>query len=634
MRPLVTCLVALILAPAWAFSSHAQDPADAPAAVDPPETEYANGDAAIDPDILRSLPVIPRYRAFLPVSVNLAGRMPPVGDQKKLNSCTAWATAYAARSYYTATLDRRDVRQNVNQPSPNYVFHLARQKDCMAGSSIYHVVEVLKKGALSLEDYPYDVRCVPAAPPELVSKAQDFRVRGMRLVDPKRADDIKGQLARSHPVIISFNDSAAFHKFRNTREIFAEVTPEESKGWHAVTLVGYDDERQAFLVMNSWGRGWGSDGYGWVAYDVIRERTRQAAVLDVAPSMRPPPMISSPSPPASRPPPMISSPVPPPSPPATISAPTTPPSPPPPLAKLAPAAPPPAPSPPLLSKLAPAAPPSPPPPPLLSKLAPVAKEAPVRGLVAPGVEAEHVPAIRRIEPAGPVAEPAPVSNPPADTPTARRPAEIDDLQGLSCAKIAVQTVGGRKSLAGFVASAADLELVKRVAAEVPGASLGEVAVAPWPQCEVLLTLDAQLAGADRPSISIDSPDALREGDRLRLAVRSPAQTSYVYVVYLQVDGSVVTLGQPPGVAPQPTMAGSTVAFGDGPNGFTISRPLGREMIIALASRTPLFEQGLLARQTEREFLSTLRRALIYKPSPAMPEPDVTAAVAILETRAR
>jgi hypothetical protein len=136
----MTCLVALPLALACIFASHAQDPADAPPAIDPPETEYANGDAAIDPDILRSLPVVPRYRAFLPVSVNLAGRMPPVGDQKKLNSCTAWATAYAARSYYTATLDRRDVRQNVNQPSPSYVFHLARQKDCAAGSSIYHVV--------------------------------------------------------------------------------------------------------------------------------------------------------------------------------------------------------------------------------------------------------------------------------------------------------------------------------------------------------------------------------------------------------------------------------------------------------------------------------------------------------------
>src|SRR5262249_17089507 len=72
VRPLVTCLVALPLALACAFASHAQDPEDAPTAVDPPETEYANGDAAIDPEILRGLPVVPRYPAFLPVTVNLS----------------------------------------------------------------------------------------------------------------------------------------------------------------------------------------------------------------------------------------------------------------------------------------------------------------------------------------------------------------------------------------------------------------------------------------------------------------------------------------------------------------------------------------------------------------------------------
>jgi hypothetical protein len=596
VRPLRAFLVALPIALACAFAAHAQAPGDAPPGVDPPETVYATGDTPIDSEILQTLPAVERYRAFLPVSVNLASRMPPVGDQKMLNSCSAWAAAYAARSYYTAALERRDTRQSVNLPSPNYIFHLARQKDCVAGSSVYHVVEVLKKGALSLSEYPYDARCVPAAPPELVSKAQDFRVRGMRIVDRTRVDDIKGQLARSNPVIISFNDSLAFQKFRRTSEVFAEVTPKESKGWHALTLVGYDDERQAFLVMNSWGRGWGNDGYAWVAYDVIRERIRQAAVLDVAPSTRPPPLISSPLPTPSPPP-------------AAVSAP----------------------APPLLSKLAPPAPSAPPPPPLLSKLAPVAKEGPARSITAP--EGERAPAVPRSE-EGPGAELKHVSDPPAERPMARRPAQLEDLQGLSCAKIAVRTAGERKYLAGFVASTPDLDLVKRVAADVPGASLGEVAVAPWPQCEVLMTLDAQLAGADRPSISIDAPGPLSEGDRLRLEVRSPAQSLYLYVFYIQVDGSVVTLGQPRGVVLQPTPPGSTLTFGDGPSGFTISGPFGREMIIALASRSPLFEQELQARQTEREFLSTLRRALIYKSSPDTSEREVTAAVTPLETRAR
>jgi len=37
-------------------------------------------------------------------------------------------------------------------------------------------------------------------------------------------------------------------------------------GWHAVLLVGYDDAEQYFIVKNSWGTGWGENGYFRIAY--------------------------------------------------------------------------------------------------------------------------------------------------------------------------------------------------------------------------------------------------------------------------------------------------------------------------------------------------------------------------------
>lgn len=36
---------------------------------------------------------------------------------------------------------------------------------------------------------------------------------------------------------------------------------------HAITIVGWDDELQAWLIKNSWGEYWGEKGYGWVGYD-------------------------------------------------------------------------------------------------------------------------------------------------------------------------------------------------------------------------------------------------------------------------------------------------------------------------------------------------------------------------------
>ena len=58
------------------------------------------------------------------------------------------------------------------------------------------------------------------------------------------------------------------------------------------------------------------------------------------------------------------------------------------------------------------------------------------------------------------------------------------------------------------------------------------------------------------------------------------------------------------------------------------------MVIALASPTPLFDRELPAVQTEREYLSALRRALVYKPVQGVPERQVTASVQMLQTRER
>jgi C1A family cysteine protease len=37
-------------------------------------------------------------------------------------------------------------------------------------------------------------------------------------------------------------------------------------GGHCIVIVGYDDSKQAWLIRNSWGPGWGMSGYGWFGY--------------------------------------------------------------------------------------------------------------------------------------------------------------------------------------------------------------------------------------------------------------------------------------------------------------------------------------------------------------------------------
>ena len=51
-------------------------------------------------------------------------------------------------------------------------------------------------------------------------------------------------------------------------------------------------------------------------------------------------------------------------------------------------------------------------------------------------------------------------------------------------------------------------------------------------------------------------------------------------------------------------------------------------------RSPLFDKTLPDQQTEREYVTALRQALVYKPDPGMPDREVSATVKTLETRSR
>jgi matrix metalloproteinase-14 (membrane-inserted) len=245
---------------------------------------YSRGFKPLPGAALRNLPVAEANRMLLPVSVDLSGRMPLPGEQGGMGSCTAWAVSYA-RTFYTAQYEGRDPRHPANIPSPNFVFLLAGPKACSEGANWDDAVRILKKGALSLADYPYSQSCAPP-PPSMAARANDFRVLGFRLIDAKRTEDIKGQIARGHPVLFAFNTVGAFDNLRGDRTYHQPIRNDEA-GAHAVVLVGYDDVRQAFRTINSWGRSWGDGGYAWIGYDTVKAQANDSGVLIVTEPKKP-----------------------------------------------------------------------------------------------------------------------------------------------------------------------------------------------------------------------------------------------------------------------------------------------------------------------------------------------------------
>jgi hypothetical protein len=491
------------------------------------EPVYATGAIPLSPEEFAKLPKTPTYRAFLPERVDLSSRFPRPGDQGKQGSCTAWAVGYAARAYYVGTASgSQSLRDRSNIPSPAYIYDSIRNEDkgCQSGSSIIKALNLLQGGALSLKDFPYHDKVCRRPSAEQREGASRFRIKDWRAVDFSNADQVKGELAKGNPIVISLAATRKLERLHGPKVY--DVVQSDPEGWHAVTLVGYDEDRQAFRFINSWSTRWGDHGFGWISYRSFHTQVREAYV------MHPDIPVPTPAPPA----------------PAPVVVPPQP-------------------------------------------------------------------------------SPAPEPNPEP------QPVHLPVVKDIGCGHVDLVRRDGKMTFKGFVGSDKDLE---KLAGQAKAQDVAmDVAVRPWPQCELLLTLDKPLSLSDRPAVKIEA-EKLDQGSHLIFSIRTPDYPSFLHVAYIQADGSVVNLVQPDSLTLKETPPNQTIRLGaldrPGPK-FRVTPPFGREMLVAIASRAPLFGKPLPVKETEREFLTELRKAIVARPDPTAPDRVVSAAYAGVITSA-
>lgn len=482
-------------------------------------------------DVFQSLPRVPRFRSFLPPKVDLSKSFPTPGMQDAQSS-SGWAVGYAARSYYTGAAEKRDISDEANIPSPAFIYNSIRDpKDCGSGSLLLDALSLLGKGSLSIQEFSAHGCKIPSDAER--QAATDFKITKWLAVVPQQIDDVKGQLARGNPVIFGADIDETFESLKGDA-----VYRGGSKGvdQHAMTIVGYDDQRQAFKVINSWGTLWGDKGFGWIDYGTFKKDAREAYVIEIN--------IDSEPLPADKP--------------------------------------------------------------------VVEPEAEVDDDADADVETSAVKPKPMLNPNLPVVNPVPPPSPYEQTqkpvPAIERPVADSD-----CSYVYSDESLGRSSLVGFVGTEAELVALRN---KWNGYSADfKVDLRPWPQCEVLLNVAAVIDDKNGPQLKTRGGVAeFSEGQEMVFELTTPSVPSYVYVIYIQADGNVVTLLQPESDL-TPSLRNQVLIFGSGEGGsarFLASRPFGAEMVLALSAESPLFDKGLPKVQTEREFLSALRRALLYK----------------------
>jgi C1A family cysteine protease len=243
-------------------------------------TVNAQGVAPETAATLATAPPAPTFRGVLPPRADLSAGLPPVRDQGWTDSCVSWATAYYAASF--ALRARRGSSDRPVALSPGFTYGLvAGDPNCRTGTRISATLELLRTmGTLPIEEFSFDGGWCGRHPTEAErARAASFRISGWGVVSGREITAVKGQIAAGRPVIFNMQIGDALRRHRGAGTFTVVETGPRTTG-HAMLAVGYDDERQAFRIVNSWGAAWGEGGFAWMAYAVWEAQVGPAFVIE------------------------------------------------------------------------------------------------------------------------------------------------------------------------------------------------------------------------------------------------------------------------------------------------------------------------------------------------------------------
>lgn len=202
----------------------------------------------------------------LPKSVNLRSHDSPIQDQGQLGSCTANALA--------GNLDflKKQKLKKVFDFSRLFIYYNERVIEHTvttdSGAMLRDGIKSLVKlGACPEKEWPYDVSMFTQKPSAKdYQDALKYQITAYYRI--KSLEQMKHTLATGYPFVFGFS---VYESFESVEVAKTGIVPLPQKherllGGHAVMAVGYDDAKEQFIIRNSWGVGWGIQGYCLMPY--------------------------------------------------------------------------------------------------------------------------------------------------------------------------------------------------------------------------------------------------------------------------------------------------------------------------------------------------------------------------------
>ena len=207
----------------------------------------------------------------LPPKIDLRPQCPIIYDQNELGSCTANALAGAFQFEQLKQIKKRSISF---VPSRLFIYYnervLENSVNSDAGASLRDGVKTMNNDGVCSENlWKYKISRFKQKPSaNCYASALKNQVQEYLSINPS-IPEIKQCLADSFPVAFGFTVYSSFmtQQVANTGIMPMPQDGDQLEGGHAVLAVGYDDNKSALIVRNSWGRNWGLNGYFYMPYD-------------------------------------------------------------------------------------------------------------------------------------------------------------------------------------------------------------------------------------------------------------------------------------------------------------------------------------------------------------------------------
>jgi Papain family cysteine protease len=218
----------------------------------------------------------------VPSSKDLRESWWKIGDQKSTGSCVGWAAADSVLRWHFTKAGRLG---DTEWLSPRFQWMASKETDEFtaqpttfvesAGTSLKAALDISRKwGAVRNSVLPFaSGKLYPGEVATFYAIATQLKIAAYFNLG-RDVTAWRSWLANNGPILTRLNVDATWDAATQNQGKLSTYKPSTTRGGHAVALVGYTSSN--FIVRNSWGTGWGDQGFAYATNTYAKQAFTEA----------------------------------------------------------------------------------------------------------------------------------------------------------------------------------------------------------------------------------------------------------------------------------------------------------------------------------------------------------------------